>query len=262
MTTSEERSPLKDMPLRLPGQGLQEQRQALIEDKLEPWLLWALFACLLAALEWWRAWSAAPPAPWLYSGFAAVSCALAAWRFVRMRPRLRALRLGMQGERAVGQFLDRLRARGYQVLHDVQGDGFNLDHVCIGPEGVFSIETKTWSKPVRGDARIHYDGSRLTIQGKAPDRDPIAQARAQAAWLARLLNESSGRTVRVRPVVVFPGWFVEADAGAHREVWVLEPKALPAFLEREAPCLAPEDVKLLAFHLARVVRADERQRPH
>ncbi len=31
MTTSEERSPLKDMPLRLPGQGLQEKRQEMRE---------------------------------------------------------------------------------------------------------------------------------------------------------------------------------------------------------------------------------------
>jgi hypothetical protein len=31
-----ERSPLKDKPLRYPGQSLEEERRSLFEDKLEP----------------------------------------------------------------------------------------------------------------------------------------------------------------------------------------------------------------------------------
>ena len=260
MKAPEERSPLKDKPLRLPGQALQEQREALIADKLEPWLLLALFMAVLAGWEWWRYWKLTPPTPWLFTAVAVAVALVAVWRFQQLRPRLRALRLGMEGERAVGQFLERLREQGYQVFHDLQGEGFNVDHVCIGPAGVFTIETKTWSKPRHGEARIRYDGEKLSLNGHEPERDVVRQARAQAAWLARLLSESSGRSVVVKPVVVFPGWFVEAEAGAQREVWVMEPKGLPAFLSREARRLAPEDVKLLAFHLSRYVRAGERER--
>jgi hypothetical protein len=39
---------------------------------------------------------------------------------------------GREGEKAVGQYLERLRARGYQVLHDIPGENFNIDHVLIG----------------------------------------------------------------------------------------------------------------------------------
>ena len=35
------------------------------------------------------------------------------------------------GERAVGQYLERLRESGPRVFHDVPGVGFNLDHVVI-----------------------------------------------------------------------------------------------------------------------------------
>ncbi len=254
------RSPLKDKPLRVPGQSLQQEWQDLWDDKVVPWMLMALLFIMLAVLEWFRSWRALPPSPWTVTLAAAGLTAFAAWRTFKWLPRLRALRQGMDGERAVGQFLERLREQGYQVFHDVPGEGFNLDHVCIGSAGAFTVETKTWSKPVRGHARILYDGVHLLVNGFEPERDVIAQAQAQAAWLKRTLAESTGRVVPVQPVVVFPGWFVEASPGAQHPVWVMEPKGLPAFLAQEPARLAPEDARLAAYHLSRYIRAFERHR--
>jgi hypothetical protein len=98
------------------------------------------------------------------------------------------------------------------------------------------------------------------IAGRVAERDPLVQARAQAHWLRALLNESTGRRIKVRPVVVFPGWYVEAAPGAQRAVWVMEPKGLPVFLAIEPTRLATEDVKLAAYHVARHVRGVERTR--
>lgn len=251
------RSPLKDKPLRLAGQSLQEQRQELWNDRFLPSYLVAALLAIIAALEWFRYFRSDPPRPVLMTGAAVVAVIFAAWRFSRLRPRMLRLKQGMDGERAVGQFLERLREQGYQVFHDVPGDGFNLDHVCIGPGGAFTVETKTWSKPSSGNARIQFDGQRLLVNGHEPERDVIAQAQAQATWLARTLQESTGRSIPVQPVVVFPGWFVEASPGAHKSVWVMEPKGLPAFLANEPARLLPEDVKLAAFHLSRYVRTYE-----
>ncbi len=50
-------------------------------------------------------------------------------------------------ERAVGQGIDRLRAGGAQVFHDVRGDGCRLDHVIISRRGVFVVETRALPKP-------------------------------------------------------------------------------------------------------------------
>ena len=258
--TEPSRSPIKDKPLRLPGQSLQEERDALWEDKIEPWALLAAFFLALAGWEWFRYFRPMPPQPWLVSACAVGMFGFAGWRLYRLRPRMRALRQGIEGEKAVGQFLDRLREQGYQVFHDLVGEGFNVDHVLIGPAGAFTIETKTWSKPQRGDVRIVYDGNTLTVAGREPDRDPLAQAKAQAHWLRGLLFESTGRRIEVQPVVVFPGWFVDAAAGAQRAVWVMEPKGLPAFLRNEPQRLTAEDVKLAAYHLARHVRSGERER--
>jgi Nuclease-related domain len=258
--TEPTRSPIKDKPLRLPGQSLMEERDAIWNDKLGPWALVAAFFVVLAGWEWFRYFHPVQPNPILVSACALVALAFAAWRLLRLRPHMRALRQGIEGEKAVGQFLERLREQGYQVFHDLVGEGFNVDHVLIGPAGVFTIETKTWSKPQRGDARIAYDGNTLTAAGRVPDRDPLAQAMAQAHWLRGLLFESTGHRVAVQPVVVFPGWFVEAAPGAQRSVWVMEPKGLPAFLNNAPQCLTAEQVKLSAYHLARHVRSVERER--
>lgn len=258
--TDETRSPIKDKPLRLPGQSVDEQRQKLIEDRFEYPALFAVMLTALAGFEWWRDYTAAPPAPWLMTTAALAAIAFAAWRFYRLRPRLRALRLASEGEKVVGQYLEGLRAKGYRVFHDVVGTGFNVDHVLIGPAGVFTVETKTRSKPRRGDARVVFDGKALTVGDREVDDRIVVQALAQARWLREVLAESTGKRLPVRPVVLFPGWFVEQRPGTTREIWVLEPKALPAFLDNTAQALMPDEVALASLHLSRLIRVRERDR--
>jgi hypothetical protein len=260
--TEETRSPIKDRPLRQPGQSLDEERRSLIIDKIDPWAAIATFMVILAGLEWWRYLKQLSFNPILFSFAALLVVAGFAWRVVSLRPKLRALHQGREGERAVGQFLERLRGDGYQVFHDIVAPGFNIDHVLIGPTGIYALETKTWSKPVGRDARITFEAGRVLKDGFEPDRDPVTQARAQASWLKTQLEESTGRKLEVFPVVLFPGWFVEpipkSVAGA-QSFWMLEPKALPAFLEQEPARIAPEDVKLISYHLSRYIRSGERE---
>jgi hypothetical protein len=56
-------------------------------------------------------------------------------------------------------------------------------------------------------------------------------------------------------VVVFPSWYVE-QRGSRGDVWVLEPKALPAFIENAPAMIAPSDVALASDHLSRYVRSE------
>jgi hypothetical protein len=248
------------MPLRSPGQSLEEERRKLFEDKLETPLMLAVVFMVFAAMEWWRYFWKVPPKPFIFTIVAVLLVVFAAWRVWKTRPQVHALKQGAEGEKAVGQFLERLRGSGYQVFHDLIGTGFNVDHVLIGPAGVFTVETKTWSKPNRGEPRIKFDGEQLSVVGREPERNPVVQARAQASWLKGILAESTGRPFEVFPVVVFPGWFIEQSENSLRNMWVLEPKALPKFLESAPQRLAPEDVKLASFHLSRFIRSSEQER--
>lgn len=254
------RSPLKGKPLRLPGQSVEERRRKLLEDRIETPMLLAAVLVPVAGIEWYRSFTELPYLPKHFTAAAVLALLFAAWRFFRLRPKLKALRQAADGEKAVGQFLEDLRAHGYKVFHDIVGDGFNLDHVVIGRAGVFAVETKTWSKPHRGDATIRFDGARLTVGDWKPDERVVIQARAQAGWLRELLHASTGRVFVVRSVVLFPGWFVEQVGASTRELWVLNPKALPSFLEREEGVLSEPNVRLAAYHLSRFIRAKEREK--
>ena len=58
---------------------------------------------------------------------------------------------GAAGERATGRVLAQLDPAHWRVLHDVPWPGrarANIDHVVIGPPGVFVIDSKNWSGSV------------------------------------------------------------------------------------------------------------------
>lgn len=236
------RSPLREPPLPSPGEWLERERERELSEGAMPWVVFAVMAVVLAGVEWSRYFTGSPPRPYVFTLVAAGAVSLSFFRVRKRIPYLRQLYRGAEGEKVVGQMLEGLRKDGYQVLHDVPGEGFNVDHVIVGPAGVFVIETKTISKPVRGDVRVSYDGKRVLVNGFKPDRDPIAQANAAAGYVRGLISKSTGRKTQVRPVVLYPGWFVERQPkGA--DVWVLNPKSLESFLKHEDEVLNPEDVQ-------------------
>jgi hypothetical protein len=248
------KSPLKAKPLRLPGESVDKEIDHWTNDALLGPFFGAGCFCIVAFYEWYGFLTHSPRRPILFTAVAAIALAYACWRFFVIRKKVRHLRQGRDGERAVGQFLERLREDGAQVFHDIPGDGFNLDHVVISTHGIYAIETKTLSKPWP-KAKVVVDGDSLTVAGHAPDRNPIKQVTSAARWLEKTLQGSTGKRFFVRGVVVFPGWFVE-QRGPSGEVWVLEPKALPAFINNAPAMISASDVAFAAFHLSRYVRSE------
>ena len=165
------------------------------------------------------------------------------------------MRQGQKGEVAVGQYLEFLRKDGALIYHDIPGDGFNLDHVVIASSGVYVIETKTYSKPDSGKPKIQYSGSSLTINDSFNTDKPIIQVKAAASWLSHLIQESAAMTIKPKPVVVFPGWFIESTPEAkNSDVWVLNPKALPTYIRNSSDTLTKEAVSMIGFNISRYIR--------
>ena len=130
------------------------------------------------------------------------------------------------------------------VFHDVVGPNGNIDHVIICSRGIYAIETKTRTKPASGPAIVAVQNNGLTVGGWVPDRDPIIQAKACAKELTKILKASKGRPFEVRPVVVFPGWFIEDKRESRDSAWVLEPKGLPGWIKREPVSITPKMFRL------------------
>ncbi len=188
-------------------------------------------------------------------------------RMIAVLDRWRNTSLGYFGERIVAEHLEPLKATGHRVFHDVPaGDPpagstlapYNLDHVVVGPAGVFAIETKTRRK---GRARVGFMAHEIIYDGRAlaypwgEDQHGLDQARRQADWLAAFLQKQLGQPVPVRPLLVFPGWMIiRKSAGL---VTVLNPRELPPALELTrgrgtgfaVPALDPATIDLIARQL-------------
>ncbi len=110
------------------------------------------------------------------------------------------VRRGLWAERSVARALRcLLRARPYfYVVNALPCRGGDIDHIVIGPTGVFVIETKGY----RGKIAI-ADGA-LTRDGFYPDRDPLRQVRRAAATVCERLRRNGFHLRRPQPIVCVP----------------------------------------------------------
>ena len=148
--------------------------------------------------------------PWFWTVLFVISALFTVSRYRSMMPELKQRNQGIQGERVVGQLLEDLRSVGCKVYHDVPEDGYNIDHVIIGPHGVFAIETKAPSKPAKGQAVVAFGGETVTVGGYRPERDPVIQAKAAARRIREILREMTGQEPHVAPVILYVNWYVES----------------------------------------------------
>ena len=109
-------------------------------------------------------------------------------------------RAGLEGEEEVASRLRSVLGDEWVLFSGVVVDGAwgDIDHVLVGPAGVFAIEVKNWSGEI-----VYDDDRRLwyRISNRAPNgeilKDPVRQIEQAAAALRRLLG------IKTTPVVVF-----------------------------------------------------------
>jgi hypothetical protein len=117
------------------------------------------------------------------------------WSLVQGLRRVERFFKGARGEERVSEILKTLPDT-YHVFNDFIACGKHVDHVVVGPGGVFSIETKFW----RG--RVTVEEGRILLDGQLPDRSPIAQA-CKEAMLVRNALAAAGWEGTVTPVLTF-----------------------------------------------------------
>lgn len=162
--------------------------------------------------------------------------------------------LGYFGERVVAEHLEPLKQEGWRVFHDVPADNhdnrFNLDHVAVGPGGVWAIETKTRRKgsarPGFEDHKVYFDGRDL-VWPWGEDNHGLDQAERNAQWVAGIINREGEDYITVQPVLALPGWFVEMKPMSDsRDCRVENPGGLPDLLTRETTVLDQQQIDRVA----------------
>jgi hypothetical protein len=162
----------------------------------------------------------------------------------------RAWRIGAAGEVIVGRHLAHLchpwwaRLLGAEqrwwVLHSIPvgARGADIDHIVIGPGGVFTINTK------------HHPGGRVwvgdhAVQVNGKPTDYVRKSHHEATRAARLLSTATGRPVQVTPVLAVVGATITGRRRVSGDVHVLPAGRLAQTLRRRPPVLSPEEVRHL-----------------
>lgn len=147
---------------------------------------------------------------------------------------------GAIGELEVGRLLDRLDG-AWLVIHAVPigTSGSDIDHLVVGPGGVFTINTK-----YHEGKKVWVASRRLLVNGQRTDH--LRNAAFEAKRVAKLLTEATGRPVEVTPIVAI----VAARSITIRErpadVVVLTSDQLVRWLQRRPKVVDDDQVGRLA----------------
>jgi hypothetical protein len=211
--------------LRRPAGESNRVRVQELDERIDPWLITLtvipiLFAVVLAVQK----------PSWLvvivYFLLATIVAVLANFSLRPLVQERSAYQLGFHGERYVAEELNQLMSDGFRVFHDIPFDNYNVDHVLVGPTGVFVVETKTKRKR-RADEenyKVLFDGTRLTFPSGNWDADALDQARLNAKSLSQWLSSATADQITARPILTVPGWFVELAGRA--DIYVTNPKQI------------------------------------
>jgi hypothetical protein len=146
----------------------------------------------------------------------------------QLRKGIRQAKRGAQGEDTVAALLETL-PDDYYVYHDINKVAGDIDHIVVGPTGIFVIETKSHG------GEVTAQNGMLLVNGHAPEKDFVAQSWRNAYWVQDVLKNTADITVKVQPILIFPNAFVKTRSV--KGIWVLYRKILVNRI-REAPPVA------------------------
>jgi hypothetical protein len=173
--------------------------------------------------------------------FLGTLAAVAAGWGLRFRPSPDAVawRRGAAGERRTARLLCPLDRQGWAVLHDLAlpGSRANIDHLVIGPGGVFVIDSKQY----RG--RLQLDGCGRLWHGRYPLAPTLRAVDYEADQAAQVLTDPD---VVVVPIVAIHGAQVPWGKVITNGVPVVAARRLPSMLRGLPAVLGPERVAALA----------------
>lgn len=164
-------------------------------------------------------------------------------RMLGIKTEERAWRVGADGEQEVARRLARL-GDSWRVIHSVvlNDSGTDIDHVVIGPGGVYTLNTKNHL----GCTVTLYDRM-ILVNGQKTNH--LSKSRAEGIRATRRLSDACGFPVQVAPVVVVMCSDFRVR-GRPSEVHVVKRKEIRRWLQRRPIVLDPDAVSRI-YELAR-----------
>ena len=163
---------------------------------------------------------------------------------------------GSRGEKQLAAFLGRLQPKGVALIHDrrIPGTSANIDHIAVGPAGIFILDAKNLSGRV--ETRRSGSGRRrgpiqLFIGGRNRTRYLDGMEKQIIAVRAVLERVPNARSIPIHPMVVIMGakWGFLAHPIKLSGVWIGWPKEANRVVGRGGP-LTPDTISRVTSALA------------
>jgi hypothetical protein len=164
-----------------------------------------------------------------------------------------AMRRGATGEFQVGDILSNL-PDNFFVVNDLATPFGNLDHIVIGPTGVFILDAKNW----RGVVSAAGNGE-LLLNGKVTDKPVVRRLVGRMMGIReKVLKLAAGPDPYYQAVLVFTAARVDAKWGATRNVHCVRGDQLHEYIvEKSNGHLGPGEVERIAQAFFGLAHMDE-----
>jgi hypothetical protein len=135
-------------------------------------------------------------------------------------------------QRRTRRQLDKLGRAGYRAIHasPIPESEEQIDHLVVGPAGVFAIDSEDWDKRLA----VRTRNARQLWHGPFSMNDRLEHAQWEAQRAADLLSGATGRPVTVRPAMAVYGPGIPWDVATILEVDVFSGPRLRKYLRRRA----------------------------
>jgi hypothetical protein len=142
-----------------------------------------------------------------------------------------------EDEERILDLLDGLPA-GFFVLHDFASGKVLIDHILVGPKGIFVLKIRSHV------GTVSVLGDQIFRNGRSFDQDKelIRKARQECLSLVELLARRGITELKPLPVIVF----TDAVVGVHgtiNGVEVVQRNFLPDFMNRRKNVISPRDAE-------------------
>ena len=153
-------------------------------------------------------------------------------------------RKGAMGEAIVAATLRDL-PHDFAVINDVSKRFGNIDHVVIGPTGIYVVDAKNW----KGSVKANGSGE-LLLNGQPLPKPAIKTLLGAVMDFREKLKALTETDYFVRGLMVFPNAYVEANFGSTRHIHCLRNERLIDYLNDQTFAR-----KLSAIDVDRIKRA-------
>lgn len=162
-----------------------------------------------------------------------------------------SFRKGAVGEAVVGYVLEKF-PEDYRVIHDLTTPFGNIDHVVVGPSGVYIIDTKNWRGIITADGN-----GEILLNGKQ-QKPEIKNLQRTIMNIKEKIKVLCGEDPYIQGILAFPSAYVEAKWGTTGKVHCMTDETLYDYIveDKKSNKLNKKEVDSISHAFLALARMD------